>query len=130
MVQGVQAGEGLFGHGSDLVPLKVSKGGRKEKKKSKPIKLGNQLGRSLKFVAPHFGAGNIPEHRSRTYSFFSLSSAEKGPFMSSMVQEISFFWRSLPEEKKTGLLLQQKKTKQNKKTHLPHLSNDCELQWK
>lgn len=30
-----------------------------------------------------------------TYSFFSFSRAEKGPFMSSMVQEISFFWRSL-----------------------------------
>lgn len=34
VVQGVQAGEGLFGHGSDLVPLKVSKGGREEEKKA------------------------------------------------------------------------------------------------
>lgn len=42
-------------------------------------------------------------HRSWTHSFLSLSNAEKGPFMSSMVQEISFFWRSLfsPGETKT-----------------------------
>lgn len=35
-----------------------------------------------------------------THSVFILSRAEKGPFMSSMVHEISLFWRSLLKETK------------------------------
>lgn len=38
VVQGVQAREGLFGHGSDLVPLKVSKGGRERGGKKQSYK--------------------------------------------------------------------------------------------
>lgn len=44
----------------------------------------------------------------QTYIFFSLSSAEKGPFMSSMVQEISLFWRSLFSRQKNPTLFKNK----------------------
>lgn len=41
------------------------------------------------------GGRGVTPRRWGTHSLFSFSRAEKGPFMSSMVQEISFFWRSL-----------------------------------
>lgn len=59
-------------------------------------------------------AWNITLRWSWTYSFFSLSNAEKGPFMSSMVQEISFFWRSLSDETKTDRIVK-----------TPHPANNC-----
>lgn len=81
--QRLQARERLLGHGADLVPLQEPGEGKNKQNptpQSKPDQFQTWLVRC---------------HAAETYSFFSFSRAEKGPFMSSMVQEISFFWRSL-----------------------------------
>lgn len=66
------------------------------------------------FQKSHSPGWNVMLRWSWTHSFFSLSKAEKGPFMSSMVQEISLFWRSLYEETKTDRIVKN-----------PHPYNNC-----
>lgn len=83
VLQRVQAREGLLGHRADLVPLQEP---------------GEKPQHNLIRFSP--GGRGVTPRRSGTYSLFSFSRAEKGPFMSSMVQEISFFWRSLQTETK------------------------------
>lgn len=78
VLQRVQARERLLRHGTDLVPLQEP--GEEEEEE---VQFQTSLVRRRATVAVE------------THSFFSFSRAAKGPFMSSIVQEISFFWRSL-----------------------------------
>lgn len=124
VVQGVQAGEGLFGDGSDLVPLKVSKGEREEKKKGKPIKLGNQLFeiccatfRGWKHSGTLFQNLQLlqfVQRRERPVHVFN------GPG--------DFILLEIPSRGNKDKPRCYNKT-EKKNTHTPHPSNDCELRW-
>lgn len=81
VLQLVQAWEGFFGHRANLVPLQEP--GRMETKGC------------IRLQDLSFYLGNLIYQTQLTYSVFILSRAENGPFMSSIVQEISLFWRSL-----------------------------------
>lgn len=83
VLQRVQARERLLGHRADLVPLQEP--GKKPQDK---------------LVRSSPGGRDVTPRRWGTHSLLSFSRAEKGPFMSSMAQEISFFWRSLQTETK------------------------------
>lgn len=52
VLQGVQAGEGLLGDGSDLVPLQISRGGGWKASRST---------RLVEFIVPHFQGGNTSD---------------------------------------------------------------------
>lgn len=98
VLQRVQAGERLLGHRSDLVPLQES-GERTDSER-----ISYSLLSSFLFMC------TFKVEESSTHSLFSLSRAEKGPFMSSMVQEISLFWRSLfSEQTKTNHTVKKKR---------------------
>ena len=93
VLQCIQAGERLLGHRAYLVSVQKSC-------KSKTTNIWSIT--SITSIDYTLFVSCVPlSHTCQwmpTHSFLSLSNAEKGPFMSSMVQEISLCWRSLSEE--------------------------------